>query len=136
MNPELCESGDNHSHFIEIGKCKIKKRGLFHAYLYLVIAICSAGFIMLKIRNFRINRSHLACSMRKLVINKYLALLARLSIDTTQLHYSLSTEFISVSFSFKVFSVLSLTVLLIVLLFSNFCLKSVVILSNLFLVSI
>ena len=82
-------------------KDKIKKRGLFHACMYLVIAVCSAGFMMLKIRNFRIIGSHLACSMRKLVINKYLgmhmgffdkeenapgALLARLSIDTTQLH--------------------------------------------------
>ena len=79
---------------------KIKKRGLLHALLYIVIAICSGAFILLKIRNFRIIGSHLACSMRKLVINKYLgmhmgffdreenapgALLARLSIDTTQL---------------------------------------------------
>ena len=80
---------------------KIKDRGLLHACLYIVIAVCGAGFMMLKIRNFRIIGSHLACSMRKLVINKYLgmhmgffdkeenapgALLARLSIDTTQLH--------------------------------------------------
>ena len=80
---------------------KIKDRGLLHACLYIVIAVCAAGFMMLKIRNFRIIGSHLACSMRKLVINKYLgmhmgffdkeenapgALLARLSIDTTQLH--------------------------------------------------
>ena len=82
-------------------KDKIKKRGLFHACMYIVIAVCSAGFMALKMRNFRIIGSHLACSMRKLVINKYLgmhmgffdkeenapgALLARLSIDTTQLH--------------------------------------------------
>ena len=79
---------------------KIKRRGLLHAGLYIVIAICSGGFILLKIRNFRIIGSYLACQMRKLVINKYLgmhmgffdkeenapgALLARLSIDTTQL---------------------------------------------------
>ena len=82
-------------------KDKIKRRGLFHAGMYIVIAVCAAGFMMLKIRNFRIIGSHLACSMRKLVINKYLgmhmgffdreenapgALLSRLSIDTTQLH--------------------------------------------------
>ena len=82
-------------------KEKIKDRGLLHACMYIVIAVCAAGFMMLKIRNFRIIGSHLACSMRKLVINKYLgmhmgffdkeenapgALLARLSIDTTQLH--------------------------------------------------
>ena len=82
-------------------KDKIKKRGLFHACMYIVIAVCSAGFMALKMRNFRIIGSHLACSMRKLVINKYLgmhmgffdkeenapgALLSRLSIDTTQLH--------------------------------------------------
>ena len=79
---------------------KIKRRGLLHAGLYIVIAVCSGGFIFLKIRNFRIIGSYLACQMRKLVINKYLgmhmgffdkeenapgALLARLSIDTTQL---------------------------------------------------
>ena len=82
-------------------KDKIKKRGLFHACMYIVLAVCAAGFILLKIRNFRIIGSYLACTMRKLVINKYLnmhmgfydreenspgALLARLSIDTTQLH--------------------------------------------------
>ena len=82
-------------------KDKIKKRGLFHACMYIVIAVCAAGFMALKMRNFRIIGSHLACSMRKLVINKYLgmhmgffdkeenapgALLSRLSIDTTQLH--------------------------------------------------
>ena len=82
-------------------KDKIKKRGLFHACMYIVIAVCSGGFMALKMRNFNIIGSHLACSMRKLVINKYLgmhmgffdkeenapgALLARLSIDTTQLH--------------------------------------------------
>ena len=80
---------------------KIKKRGLLHAMLYLVIAVCAATFIFIKIRHFRIIGSHLSCQMRKLVINKYLnmhmgffdreenspgALLARLSIDTTQLH--------------------------------------------------
>ena len=82
-------------------KDKIKKRGLLHACMYLVIAVCAACFMLLKIRNFRIIGSFLACQMRKLVINKYLnmhmgffdkvenapgALLSRLSIDTTQLH--------------------------------------------------
>ena len=82
-------------------KDKIKKRGLLHAMLYLVIAVCASAFIFIKIRHFRIIGSHLSCQMRKLVINKYLnmhmgffdreenspgALLARLSIDTTQLH--------------------------------------------------
>ena len=80
---------------------KIKKRGLFHACMYIVIAVCAAGFILLKIRNFRTIGAHLGCQMRKLVINKYLsmhmgffdleenapgALLARLSIDTTQMN--------------------------------------------------
>ena len=82
-------------------KDKIKKRGTLHACLYIVIAVCSALFMFLKIRHFRIIGSFLECQMRKLVINKYLgmhmgffdreenapgALLARLSIDTTQLH--------------------------------------------------
>ena len=80
---------------------KIRRRGLLHAGLYIVIAVCAAGFILLKIRNFRVIGSYLSCQLRKLVINKYLnmhmgffdreenapgALLARLSIDTTQLH--------------------------------------------------
>ena len=80
---------------------KIKKRGLFHGMMYIVIAVCSALFIYMKIRHFRIIGSFLECQLRKLVINKYLnmhmgfydreenapgALLARLSIDTTQLH--------------------------------------------------
>ena len=82
-------------------KDKIKKRGLLHALLYIVIAISSALFIFIKLKNFRIIGSFLTSQMRKLVINKYLnmhmgfydreenapgALLARLSIDTTQLH--------------------------------------------------
>ena len=82
-------------------KNKIKVKGLLHAHLYLVIAICAGVFILLKNRNFRIIGSYLSCQLRKLVINKYLnmdmgffdreenspgALLARLSMDTTQLH--------------------------------------------------
>ena len=82
-------------------KDKIKRRGLFHACMYICLAVGSALCMLLKIRNFRKIGSYLACSMRKLVINKYLgmhmgffdkeenspgALLARLSIDTTQLH--------------------------------------------------
>ena len=82
-------------------KNKIKVKGLLHARLYLVIAICAGVFILLKNRNFRIIGSYLSCQLRKLVINKYLnmdmgffdreenspgALLARLSMDTTQLH--------------------------------------------------
>ena len=82
-------------------KDKIKKRGTLHACMYIIISICSALFMFLKIRHFRIIGSYLECQMRKLVINKYLsmhmgfydreenspgALLARLSIDTTQLH--------------------------------------------------
>ena len=82
-------------------KDKIKKRGTLHACLYIVIAVCTALFIFIKIRHFRIIGSYLECQLRKLVINKYLnmhmgfydkeenapgALLARLSIDTTQLH--------------------------------------------------
>ena len=82
-------------------KNKIKIKGLLHARLYLVIAICAGVFILLKNRNFRIIGSYLSCQLRKLVINKYLnmdmgffdreenspgALLARLSMDTTQLH--------------------------------------------------
>ena len=80
---------------------KIRKRGLLHACMYIVLAVCAATFIFMKIRCFRIIGSFLTCQMRKLVINKYLnmhmgffdrvenapgALLARLSIDTTQLH--------------------------------------------------
>ena len=82
-------------------KNKIKIKGLLHARLYIVIAICAGVFILLKNRNFRIIGSYLSCQLRKLVINKYLnmdmgffdreenspgALLARLSMDTTQLH--------------------------------------------------
>ena len=82
-------------------KNKIKVKGLLHARLYIVIAICAGVFILLKNRNFRIIGSYLSCQLRKLVINKYLnmdmgffdreenspgALLARLSMDTTQLH--------------------------------------------------
>ena len=82
-------------------KDKIRRRGTLHACLYLVIAVCAGFFIFLKIRHFRIIGSYLECQMRKLVINKYLnmhmgfydkeenapgALLAKLSIDTTQLH--------------------------------------------------
>ena len=82
-------------------KDKIKKRGTLHACLYIVIAFCLGFFLFLKIRNFRKIGSYLTSQMRKLVINKYLnmhmgfydleenapgALLARLSIDTTQLH--------------------------------------------------
>ena len=82
-------------------KDKIRKRGTLHACMYLVIAICAGFFMFLKIRHFRIIGSFLECQMRKLVINKYLnmhmgfydreenapgALLAKLSIDTTQLH--------------------------------------------------
>ena len=82
-------------------KHKIKTRGTLHACMYIVIAVCAALFIFLKIRHFRIIGSYLECQMRKLVINKYLnmhmgyfdreenspgALLAKLSIDTTQLH--------------------------------------------------
>ena len=85
-------SGDKH---------KIKKRGNLHAGLYIVIAVCSAFFIFLKINCFRTIGSFLSCTMRKMVINKYLimhmgfydkventpgALLSRLSIDTTQLN--------------------------------------------------
>ena len=40
---------------------KIKKRGLFHACMYIVIAVCAAGFILLKIRNFRTIGAHLGC---------------------------------------------------------------------------
>ena len=79
---------------------KIRKRGILHACMYILIATSSAFFIFIKIKHFRIIGSYLACQMRKLVINKYLnmhmgfydreenapgALLARLSIDTTQL---------------------------------------------------
>ena len=82
-------------------KDKIKRRGTLHAWLYFVIASCSGFFMYMKMRNFRIIGSYLECQLRKLVINKYLsmhmgfydreenapgALLARLSIDTTQLH--------------------------------------------------
>ena len=82
-------------------KDKIRKRGNLHAGLYVAIAVGAALFVFLKIRHFRIIGSYLECQMRKLVINKYLnmhmgffdreenapgALLAKLSIDTTQLH--------------------------------------------------
>ena len=82
-------------------KNKIRKRGNLHAGMYIIIAVSSALFMYLKIRTYRIIGSFLECQMRKLVINKYLnmhmgffdreenapgALLAKLSIDTTQLH--------------------------------------------------
>ena len=82
-------------------KGKIRRRGLLHSCMYLIIAVSAATFMFLKIRHFRIIGSFLECQMRKLVINKYLgmhmgfydrdenapgALLSRLSIDTTQLH--------------------------------------------------
>ena len=81
-------------------KGKIRRRGLLHSCMYLIIAVSAATFMFLKIRHFRIIGSFLGCQMRKLVINKYLgmhmgfydrdenapgALLSRLSIDTTQL---------------------------------------------------
>jgi ATP-binding cassette subfamily B (MDR/TAP) protein 1 len=68
--------------------------------MYLLVAIGSGGFLFLKISNFRNIGSQLCCSMRKIIINKYLklhmgyfdkdenapgALLSKLSIDTTQL---------------------------------------------------
>ena len=82
-------------------KDKIRRRGNLHAGMYIVISVCSALFIFMKLRRFRIIGSYLQCQLRKLVINKYLsmhmgfydreenapgALLSRLSIDTTQLH--------------------------------------------------
>ena len=82
-------------------KDKIKKRGILHACLYILIAICDAIFLFLKNSNFRKIGGFLESQLRKLVLNKYLnmhmgfydreentpgALLARLSIDTTQLH--------------------------------------------------
>ena len=82
-------------------KDKIRRRGNLHAGMYVVISVCSALFMFIKLRCFRIIGSYLQCQLRKLVINKYLgmhmgfydreenspgALLARLSIDTTQLH--------------------------------------------------
>jgi ATP-binding cassette subfamily B (MDR/TAP) protein 1 len=98
-------SGFNLSNCINVfssnDKDKIKKRGTFHACMYIVIAVCAALFLFMKIRHFRIIGSYLECQMRKLVINKYLnmhmgfydreenspgALLSKLSIDTTQLH--------------------------------------------------
>ena len=81
-------------------KDKIRKRGILHAGMYIVIAVCSAIFVFFKINCFRTIGSFLSCTMRKMVINKYLnmhmgffdrienspgALLSRLSIDTTQL---------------------------------------------------
>ena len=98
-------SGFNLSNCINVfssnDKDKIKRRGTFHACMYIVVAVCSALFMFMKIRHFRIIGSYLECQMRKLVINKYLnmhmgfydreenspgALLSKLSIDTTQLH--------------------------------------------------
>ena len=98
-------SGFNLSNCINVfssnDKDKIKSRGTFHACMYIVIAVCAALFMFMKIRHFRIIGSYLECQMRKLVINKYLnmhmgfydreenspgALLSKLSIDTTQLH--------------------------------------------------
>ena len=82
-------------------KDKIKKKGTLHACLYILIAICDAIFIFVKNSNFRKIGGFLESQLRKLVLNKYLnmhmgfydreentpgALLARLSIDTTQLH--------------------------------------------------
>ena len=82
-------------------KDKIKKGGLLHGCIYIVLAVTSSIFILIKIRNFKIIGSYLACQMRKLVINKYLnmhmgfydkeenspgSLLARLSLDTVQLN--------------------------------------------------
>ena len=58
--------------FSSLDKDKIRKSGILHACLFIVIAICSACFIFLKIRHFRIIGSFLVCQMRKLVINKYL----------------------------------------------------------------
>ena len=98
-------SGFNLSNCINVfssnDKDKIKSRGTLHACLYIVVAVCAALFMFMKIRHFRIIGSYLECQMRKLVINKYLnmhmgfydreenspgALLSKLSIDTTQLH--------------------------------------------------
>ena len=82
-------------------KDTIKTKGTIHACLYILIAICDAIFLYLKNSNFRKIGGFLESQLRKLVLNKYLnmhmgfydreentpgALLARLSIDTTQLH--------------------------------------------------
>ena len=79
---------------------EMKKDATFYACMYLLVAIGSGGFLFLKISNFRNIGSQLCCSMRKIIINKYLklhmgyfdkdenapgALLSKLSIDTTQL---------------------------------------------------
>ena len=68
--------------------------------MYLVIAVCCGILLFCKIWKFRTIGSILRCSMRKIIINKYLymdmgffdedenapgALLSKLSIDTTQL---------------------------------------------------
>ena len=87
--------------FSSVDKDKIKKRGTIHACIFIIIAICDGIFLFLKNSNFRKIGGFLESQLRKLVLNKYLnmhmgfydreentpgALLARLSIDTTQLH--------------------------------------------------
>ena len=79
----------------------IKDDGLFWSMMYLVVAVCQAITIFLKISNLETLGSLVTCKMRKIVIEKYLqlhvgfydfdqnapgALLTRLSIDTTQLN--------------------------------------------------
>ena len=77
-----------------------KTEGTKYALLYLLMAFLSGLLLFFKIWKFRTIGSILCCSMRKIIINKYLymdmgffdedenapgALLSKLSIDTTQL---------------------------------------------------
>ena len=58
--------------FSSSDKNKIKKGGILHGCIYIILGLTSSCFILVKIRNFKIIGSYLSCQMRKLIINKYL----------------------------------------------------------------